>query len=131
MPSAPVLEAESSFFEALLAADMAALDAVLAPDFLLVDVMAGQVVPRAALIELVGSKELEFLEIARSRDDVVVRERPGLSVVVGRTRMTMRFQQGAQLTAHSRYTHVYVDGGDGWRMLSAQGTQEADPAAAG
>jgi hypothetical protein len=40
-----VLNADATFFKALLAADRAALDAVLAPDFVLVGVADGQIVP--------------------------------------------------------------------------------------
>jgi ketosteroid isomerase-like protein len=124
---AAVLDAEAAFFAALLAADGPALDAVLADDFLLVDVMGGQAIPRAVLLGLVDARELEFVDIARDMADVSVRHRPELAVVVGRTRITGRFQ-GTEFTAHSRYTHVYVAAGGRWALLSAQGTREAiDP----
>jgi len=138
-----VLGVERAFFDALVAADPVALDAVLAPDFVLVGVDGGQVVPRAALLDLVGSRTLEFAGVAWDPAAVTVRERPGVAVTVGDTTMTMRFQ-GAESTVPSRYTHVYVavalgggaghgDGegaGDGagggrWRLLSAQGTRRA------
>jgi hypothetical protein len=87
-----VLNADATFFKALLAADRAALDAVLAPDFVLVGVADGQIVPRAALLDLVGSRDLEFLDIVWDRGDTVLRSRPGMAVVVGHTQMRMRFQ---------------------------------------
>ena len=90
VPDADVFAAEDAFFGALLAADRAGLDRVLADDFQLIDVLAGQVVPRAALLDLVGSGELEFVRIDRPAGEVTVRHRPGLAVVVGHTRMTMR-----------------------------------------
>ncbi len=124
-----VLDAEAAFFGALLAADRTALDRLLAGDFVLVDVVAGQVVDRATLLDLVGSRQLRFLEVVRDPADVSVRRRSGLAVVVGRTRMAMRFGED-DVSAHSRYTHVYVDDGDGWRLLSAQGTLIAAPASA-
>jgi ketosteroid isomerase-like protein len=133
MTDTAVPDTETAFFEALLAADRAALDTVLAHDFLLVDVMAGQIVPRAALLDLVGSRELEFLEITRNPDEVSLRDRGGLAVVIGSTRMTMS-HQGTEITTNSRYTHVYVVQGDQWQLLSAQGTpigsttQDADGA---
>ncbi|HEY5990121.1 MAG TPA: nuclear transport factor 2 family protein [Streptosporangiaceae bacterium] len=117
-----VLDTEKAFFEGLLNSDVAALDAVLAPDFQLIGVLDGQVVPREALLAVIGSGQLEFLQIDRDPADVSVRGRAGLAVVVGRTRMTMRFQ-GAEASVGSRYTHVYVEDG-GWRLLSAQGTRE-------
>jgi len=123
---AGVLAAEDAFFAALLAADRPALDRLLAEDFLLIDVLAGQAVGRAALLDLVGSGGLEFVRIERPRAEVSVRHRPGLAVVVGRTRMTMRVP-GAEMTADSRYTHVYALDGDRWRLLAAQGTRQAEP----
>jgi hypothetical protein len=120
-----VLAAEEAFFTALLAADRASLDTVLAPDFALVDVLAGQEVPRAALLDLVGSRELEFVDIVHDAAQASVRHRPGLAVVVGRTRMTVR-AQGNEFTVRSRYTHVYVADRKQWRLLAAQGTRETN-----
>jgi ketosteroid isomerase-like protein len=127
MTDAGVLAAEDTFFAALLAADRPALDRLLAEDFLLIDVLAGQAVPRGALLDLVDTGGLEFVRIERPGREVSVRHRPRLAVVVGRTRMTMRVP-GAELTADSRYTHVYVLDGDRWRLLAAQGTQQAKAA---
>jgi ketosteroid isomerase-like protein len=118
-----VYEAEDTFFGALLGADRASLDGLLTDDFVLVDVMRGTTVPRDALLDLVGSGDLAFVKIERV-DDVSVRTRPDLAVVVGRTRMTMRFQGSPEFTAPSRYTHVYVTDAGNWRLLSAQGTRE-------
>jgi ketosteroid isomerase-like protein len=126
MSEAEVLTAEDAFFAALLDADRPALDRLLAEDFLLIDVLAGQAVTRTALLDLVGSGELVFTQIDRPPGDVSVRQRPGLAVVVGRTRMRMRVP-GAEVTADSRYTHVYVLDGDRWRLLTAQGTRLAEP----
>jgi ketosteroid isomerase-like protein len=125
--SAAVLDAEASFFAGLLTADGAALDAVLAADFVLVDVMGGQAIPRDVLLGLVVTGELEFLSIYRDLADVSVRHRTDVAVVVGRTHMIGRFQ-GTEFTADSRYTHVYVATDGRWELLSAQGTREvAEP----
>ncbi len=121
-PAADVLTAEDAFFAALLAADLSALDELLTDDFALVDVLAGQVVPRAALLDLVGSGELVFVRIDRPAEDISIRRRAGVAVVVGRTVMTMRVP-GAEVTADSRYTHVYVLEDGRWYLLAAQGTQ--------
>ena len=128
--TAAVLRAEESFFAALLAADAAALAAGLADDFLSVDVMSGQVADRAAILGAVESGDLEFLEVVRDPKQAAVRHRrPGAAVVVGRTRMTMRFL-GSESTVESRYTHVYAHDAGGWRLFSAQGTPVIDPPAA-
>jgi hypothetical protein len=124
MTNTAVLDAEAAFFMALLAADRAALDTVLAHDFLLVGVGDGQIVARAVLLDLVGSRDLEFLEIDWNRRDVLLRNRPAVAVAIGHTRMTMRFQ-GTTTTVHSRYVHTYVNDGDQWQLLTAQGTPTA------
>jgi ketosteroid isomerase-like protein len=130
MDTDAVEAADDRFFTALLAADPLALDQALTQDFVLVDVMAGGTVPREALIDLVGTRKidlvgtrkLEFLTIARDPADRSVRLREGLSVVVGTTRITMRYE-GQQVTTDSRYTHVFVLEDRRWRLLTAQGTQ--------
>lgn len=124
--TAEVLRAEESFFAALLAADAGLLAAVLADDFLIVDVMSGQVADRAAILGAVESGDLEFLEVVRDPKQAAVRHRPGAAVVVGRTRMTMRFL-GSEATVESRNTHVYAHDAGGWRLFSAQGTPVIDP----
>jgi ketosteroid isomerase-like protein len=121
--SAAVLDAEAAFFGALLNADGAALDEVLAGDFVLVDVMGGQAIPRDVLLGLVATRELEFLAVYRDLADVTVRHRRDVAVVVGRTHLVGRFQ-GTEFSADSRYTHVYVATDGRWEMLSAQGTRE-------
>ena len=114
-----VSAAEDRFFAALLAADGGALDALLTPDFVLVDVMTGSEIPKSALRELVAGGPLVFESIERI--DSRVRAYGSAAVVTGQTRMRGRYQQQSW-SAHSRYTHVYVRGDDGWRLASAQGT---------
>ena len=60
-----VSAAEGRFFTALLGADGEALDAVLTPDFVLVDVMTGSEIPGAGLRELVAARQLVFESIER------------------------------------------------------------------
>ena len=110
---------EDRFFESLLLGDRSGLERILDDDFLLIDVMTGSEVPRAALLEVVGSRQLVFEAIARI--DARVRSYDGTAVVTGQTRMKGRYG-GDSFSAHSRYTHVYVRGAGGWRLVSAQGT---------
>ena len=114
-----VSAAEDRFFTALLQADGGALDALLTPDFVLVDVMTGSEIPGPVLRELVAGRQLVFESIERI--DSRVRVYGSAAVVTGQTRMRGRYQQQSW-SAHSRYTHVYVRGDDGWRLASAQGT---------
>ncbi|HEY9445285.1 MAG TPA: nuclear transport factor 2 family protein [Gemmatimonadales bacterium] len=114
-----VSAAEDRFFTALLQADGGVLDALLTPDFVLVDVMTGSEIPGPVLRELVAGRQLVFESIERI--DSRVRVYGSAAVVTGQTRMGGRYQQQSW-SAHSRYTHVYVRGDDGWRLASAQGT---------
>jgi len=110
----------------LMLGDRSGLDRILDDDFLLIDVMTGSEVPKAALLEVVGSRRLVFETVARI--DARIRSYDGTAVVTDQTRMTGQYD-GVSFSAHSRHTHVYVRGaGSGWRLVSAQGTPIA-PAA--
>jgi ketosteroid isomerase-like protein len=122
---APVLDAEDLFFQSLLTRDTAALRDLLADDFAIVDVLSGSVTTRDPLLEALDAGVLTFEAVERDPGEATVRHRPGVAVVVGRTRMTMAFA-GQSATVASRYTHVYVPDGERWRLLSAQGTPVAD-----
>ena len=114
-----VLEAEDRFFAALLAVDRAGLERVLAPDFLLVDVMTGSEIPRDILVDAVGSRQLVFETIGRSGGRV--RHYGNTAIVIGETRMRGRYGEQS-FAAESRYTHVYVRDEGGWLLVTAQGT---------
>jgi ketosteroid isomerase-like protein len=118
-----VSAAENRFFAALLGADGGALDALLTEDFVLIDVMTGSEIAGPVLREVVAGGQLVFQSIERI--DSRIRAYGSAAVVTGQTRMRGRYQQ-QPWSAHSRYTHVYVRGGDGWRIASAQGTPIAE-----
>ena len=115
---------DDQFLEALATADVDALDALLADDFLIVDVFAGSIADRHALIESVGSDLLDFgaIEVVER----ATRRYGDIAVVVGRTRMAGSFE-GAGFEVASRYTHVlrHAAGGS-WQLVNAQGTQVID-----
>ena len=116
--------ADDRFFAALLAADVAELDNLLAADFLLVDVVGGAVVERSAFIATVGSGllSLSTIRVLERR----TRRHGDTAIVVGRTQMAGSFE-GAQFEAASRYTHILVRGPEQeWRLVNAQGTRIAD-----
>jgi hypothetical protein len=117
------LAADAEFFKALIDADVAALEDLLDADFILVDVMGGSEVPKAALLGPVGSGQLKFDSIKPA--DTHVRIYGATGIVIGRTEMRMRFEQST-FTTKSRYTHVYVEERGHWRMVSAQGTPIAE-----
>jgi ketosteroid isomerase-like protein len=114
--------AERRFFAGLLDANVAALDQVLADDFILIDVMSGSEVPKSVLLDLIGSGQLKFaaIELVESR----VRLYGEAAVINGRTQMSGRFA-GEPFSASSRYTHVYIKQQGDWRLVAAQGTQIA------
>jgi ketosteroid isomerase-like protein len=114
-----VSSAENRFFTALLEADGGGLDAALTTDFVLIDVMTGSEITGPALREVVTGRQLVFESVERI--DSRVRVYGSSAIVTGQTRMSGRYLQQTW-SAHSRYTHVYIRGDDGWRLASAQGT---------
>jgi ketosteroid isomerase-like protein len=114
-----VLTTDQTFFASLLAGAVDALDELLAPDFVLIDVLRGAEIPKPALLAALAGQAVRFETIeptgrrARLYGDT--------AVVTGRTLMKMRFgEESAEV--RSRYTHVYVRQDGGWRFVSAQGT---------
>jgi len=117
------LAADREFFKALTGGDSDALSRLLADDFVLIDVMRGAEVPKAALVGLVGSGQLKFESITPA--DAHARRYGSTAIIIGRTEMRLRFEQ-TSVTVKSRYTHVYVEAEGRWMMVSAQGTQISD-----
>jgi hypothetical protein len=113
---------EQEFFTALIAADTAELQKILADDFILIDVMSGSEVSKAALLETIGGGQLRFKNIERV--EFRVRVYATAAVITGRTEMSGTFIEQA-FRASSRYTHVFVEENGRWRLVSAQGTQTA------
>src|SRR5437763_785641 len=122
MPGAEdVFDTDDRFFAALLAADAAALDALLVDEFVIVDVLSGSVADKPGLVPAVESGALVFEAIERDAADRELRRHRDTAIVIGRTRMSGRFED-QPWSASSRYIHVFVDDGGDWRMASAQGT---------
>lgn len=113
---------DSSFFTALVGADVETLDQVLADDFVLVDIMSGGEIDKRSIIAVIESGQLRFerVDLVESR----VRHYPGTAVINGRTEMSGSYD-GQSFAASSRYTHVYVEIDGRWRMVAAQGTRIA------
>jgi ketosteroid isomerase-like protein len=112
-------DADRGFFSALRMGDAPALSTWLVNDFVLIDVMRGAEVSKAELVAAVGSGALRFdaIEVVASR----VRQYGDAAVVTGETRMSGHAGQTAW-SAHSRYTHVFVQRDGRWQLASAQGT---------
>ena len=114
---------DRQFFTWLTEANSDAIDRLLADDFLLIDVMRGGEVPKAALLAVLQSGDLKFERIEPA--DVRLRSYPGTAIVTGRTKMRVKFQQSSA-DVHSRYTHVYVMVDGQWRLTAGQGTPIAE-----
>lgn len=113
---------DADFFKALVARDMAALERLVAEDFLLVDVASGSVHSRAELLGGIAEEALIFEEITPFHEEARIRlAGPDTGVIVGRTAMTFRGPDGRAEVA-SRYTHVFARNGSGWQLFSGQGT---------
>ena len=110
----------------MLAADHNLLGTTLAVDFLIIDVLSGQVLRREELLGAISSGQLRFAEVTRYAEECSVRLRDSVAVVVGRTQMVMCYQ-GDRVTVQSRYTHVHARESGRWRLMSAQGTPTPAP----
>jgi uncharacterized protein DUF4440 len=114
------LGAEQQFFSSLIGGDVGALDRILGDDFLLIDVMTGSEVKKPDLLAVLRSGQLKFEAIEPAESQV--RLYGTTAVITGRTQMSGRFGE-TPFTVSSRYTHVFVEEPNQWRLVSAQGTQ--------
>lgn len=119
---AALLGRDGEFFAALVAADLARLDDILAADFLIVDISSGSVFDRNELLGAVRSGAVRFPAVEAFSDEASVRRVGSVGIVVGRTGMNFQNTDGTSFVAGSRYTHVYAIQDGPWRLLSAQGT---------
>ena len=81
LASREVLACDESFFTALLAADHELLSTILADDFLIVDVLSGQVAYREELLRAINSGQLRFGEVIRHAEERSVRLHDSAAVV--------------------------------------------------
>jgi ketosteroid isomerase-like protein len=114
------VEVDRQFFRALIHADLASLEQILTDDFLLIDVMQGSEITKSQLLGAIESGLVKFESIDPA--DTRARFYRTTAVVTGRTLMCGR-AGNAPFTTKSRYTHVYVEQTQRWRLASAQGTQ--------
>ena len=126
----PIAEAvqgtDAAFFTALLDRDLSALEALLADDFVIVEVGTGSVHPRLAFLEAIRDGAVAFEAIETHPDETQIRHYGNIAVVIGQTTMSFVDAEGSAFRAGSRYTHIFgIDGGR-WQLLSAQGTPIPD-----
>lgn len=117
-----ILDADTDFFRALVQHDRSRLGQLLAEDFLIVDVNAGNVTNRADFLAAFDAESVKFESIETRREDAIVREYSGAAVVIGTTAMRFRLPDGSTFSGRSRYTHVFTRSKSSWHLASAQGT---------
>jgi ketosteroid isomerase-like protein len=118
---------DDALFAALLAADGDWLEATLANDFVIIDVVGGSVIERGDFIAAIAGGVVRFRAI--DLIERMTRRYGDTAVIVGRTRMAGSVE-GVEFEAASRYTHVFARGAGGvWRVVNAQGTRIVDPPA--
>ena len=114
------LTTDSDFFAALIQGDTAALDRILADDFVLIGVVDGSEIPKNVLLTAIDLRQVEFESIEPSENRVRVYYT--MAVVTGRTDMKGRMGD-TPFALSSRYTHVFIEKGGEYRLVTAQGTQ--------
>jgi ketosteroid isomerase-like protein len=117
-------DADRRFFSALLDGNLGALDDLLAPDFLLIDVGRGSEIGKETFLGAMRTGRLSFDRIDPAEKRVRVHGTAG--IVTGRTAMSGRME-GDAFAVRSRYTHVFVVEEGRWRLVSAQGTPISEP----
>ena len=106
------------FFGALVAGDLPTIEQIVSDDFVIIAI-SGVAANKQEFLDSLAVGLLKFTAIEPESSSV--RRYGSAAVVTGTTRMRGTFGEGA-FSFHSRYTHVFVGGNDGWRMVSAQGT---------
>ena len=113
-----LLAVERRYDRALLSADIATLEEMLAEQFFLNDFMGG-VVLRSELLRYLGTGELKFHSI--EPHDLSAQHHGDTGLVTGWTEMKAELQEtGSEVK--SRFLHVYVKEAGTWRLHAAQGT---------
>lgn len=113
-----LLAMERRFDAALLSGNAAELDGMLEERFFLNDFMGG-VIPRAELLEYLGSGKLKFHGIVPH--EVSVQHYGDTGLVTGWTEMKAGLQEEIS-EVKSRFLHVYTKKAGHWKMAAAQGT---------
>ena len=114
-----VADTQERRFKAMVDADRAVLDALLADDLVYIHT-TGAVDTKASLMDSIVSGRVDYVQLdsdeSRQRvagDAVVVTGTAQLAVVAG----------GSEHALTIRYTEIYVPAGDGWQLASWQSTR--------
>ena len=113
-----LLELEARRCDAMVAADIGALDRLLSDDLTWTHASAHQDTKASFLVRLQAGGT-RYLEIKRS--DEQVRLHGGVAVVTGVAHMRASIN-GEERQLRNRYTNVWTKSDEGWRMIAWQST---------
>lgn len=117
-PEREVLDHEASRCDAMVAADLGALDRLLS-DGLSWTHASAHLDDKAGFLAKVGNGSLRYLEITRS--DERVRLHDAAAVVTGVADIRAAIN-GQERQLRNRYTNVWARSGSGWQMIAWQST---------
>ena len=123
-PQAAVSRHEAQRFQAQQAADVQALDHLLAPDLSYAH-SSGKVDTKASFIEGIRAGTLRYVTIAPA-EDVDVRIYDNTAVVTGHLHLTVVIS-GQEVKLHLRYTDVWVRRSGSWQMVAWHSTRLTEP----
>ena len=123
MPDDPILDAEARLRAAMLAGDVAALDALL-DDGLMFAGLDGHLVGKRADLDAHRSGRLRITQMDAAERHVV---RCGDTAVVSVRMETAGTFDGVPFGGALRYTRVWCRRGDGWRVVAGQMGPVSDP----
>ena len=116
--TATIRELESRRFRAMIEADAAALESLLA-DGMVYTHSSATTDGKASYIAGVKSKKWQYRQIDRPIEDIQVHG--DTAVVTGQVRIDILID-GKPKVMNSRYTDVWVKGAKGWQMVAWQST---------
>jgi ketosteroid isomerase-like protein len=116
--TATIRELESRRFRAMIEADAAALESLLA-DSMVYTHSSATTDGKASYIAGVKSKKWQYRQIDRPIEDIQVHG--DTAVVTGQVRIDILID-GKPKVMNSRYTDVWVKGAKGWQMVAWQST---------
>jgi ketosteroid isomerase-like protein len=109
---------EDRRFKAMIDADMAALDQLLA-DSLVYTHSYGGSDSKASYLDGIRSKKWVYRKIERPVENIQVHG--DCAVITGRSRIEL-IAEGKPKTLNSAYTNVWIKGPKGWQMVAWQST---------
>ena len=116
---ATIFELEREGREATLANDAGVWERLLADDWVTINA-DGSVTTKAQLLALLRTQPFSFVSIAD--DDVLVRPYPGAVIVTGRSTRTLAGRDQQAITRVVRFTRLYIQHGERWKIAAAQAT---------